>query len=239
MWLNIYRIQKMKTAPYHILYEDSSVIVVYKERDVFTIHTKDKKTFHHNLYFYLSCYLRKKNEELHIVHRLDYETSGILIFAKDVETKKRLQDCFLKRNVKRLYEAVVRENVPLFFEKEVRMYLSDGKNGTLVSETSMEEGKEAITLLKASNDIQIGTAMAVEIKTGRRNQIRLALKKEGFTLIGDKRYAHDEAKRMYLNCYYLSFPPEAGLKVNTFFTAPLWLKEGAIVSGKAESDIGG
>lgn len=237
MWLNIYRIQiRMKTAPYHILYEDSSVIAVYKERNVLTIHTKDKKTFHQNLYFYLSCYLRKKKEELHIVHRLDYETSGILIFAKDVEMKKRLQQCFVSHSVTRLYEAVVREKVPLEYKKEVRMYLSDGENGSLVRETTSEDGKEAITFLKAENYIQIGTAMKIRIETGRRNQIRLALKKEGLTLIGDKRYAKDEAKRMYLNCYHLSFPSDIGLKETCFSVSPLWIRKDAVSDDKSESE---
>ena len=59
-----------KIVPYTIVYEDNDIIVVNKSRDVLTIRTDDKKTFHYNLYYYLKMYLNKNNQELHIVHRL-------------------------------------------------------------------------------------------------------------------------------------------------------------------------
>lgn len=103
------------------------------------------------------------------------------------------------------------------------MFLKDDKDGSQVEED--ENGKEAITLVEASNYIQIGTALKINIRTGRRNQIRLAIHHLGLTLLGDKRYSHNENKRMYLNCYHLSFPKEAKLKQSDFSTAPLWLIE--------------
>lgn len=213
----------MKTSPYTILYEDDEIITVYKQRDVFSIHTDDKKTYHYNLYHYLSLYLRKKNEKVFIVHRLDYETSGVMVFAKKEEVKKKLQKCFLDRRVDRYYEAVIKEKIPLNESYDVRLFLSDDNKRVEIS--NEEEGKEAITKIKSINYIQIGTALKIKIETGRRNQIRLSIHQLGFTLLGDKRYSLDENKRMYLNSYALIFPSDIGLKKNAFVTKPLWITE--------------
>lgn len=215
----------MKATPYSIVYEDDEILTVYKNRDVLTIRTKDKKTFSHNLYHYLYLYLQKKGERLFIVHRLDYETSGLLVFAKSEEMKEKLQKAFEERKVIREYEAVIKEKIPLHESFTVRMYLSDGENGRKVIKTTKEEGKEANTNLVSTNYIQIGTALKINIYTGRRNQIRLAIHELGYTLLGDKRYSSDENKRMYLNSYHLVFPSEIGLKKNEFYISPLWVKE--------------
>jgi len=214
-------IQNKDKVAYTILYEDEDVIAVYKKRDVLSIRTLDKKTFSHNLYHYLHEYLAVKNEKLFIVHRLDYETSGVMIFAKKPEVKERLQRCFETHTVGRFYEAVVSEHLELGARFHVVQYLEEKGQKVLVSDK--EHGKESVTDLEVTNYIQIGTAMAISIQTGRRNQIRLAIKSLGYTLLGDKRLAKSEAKRMYLNEYKLVFPPESGLKTTTFSTEPLWV----------------
>jgi 23S rRNA pseudouridine1911/1915/1917 synthase len=208
-------------CPYAILYEDESVLAVYKKRNVFSIRTLDKATFSHNLYHYLKLYLAKKKEDIFIVHRLDYETSGIMVFAKSLAMKEKLQGYFETRQVGRYYEAVVKENVPLGEKKDITQYLEEKGSNVFPSDAS--HGKEAITHILAHNRIQIGTALAIQIETGRHNQIRLAIQAAGYTLLGDKRFAHNEAKRMYLNAYKLVFPSESGLKQTTFETTPLWL----------------
>lgn len=215
-------------APYEILYEDDEIIVVYKKRNVFSIRTEDKKTFSHNLYHYLKLYLQKKKENLFIVHRLDYETSGIMIFAKSEAMKEKLQSCFEKREVIRLYEGVIPFGLPLKESYEVIQYLTFGKGKIEI--TTPEKGKDAITYFKTENNIQTGTAIKIDIKTGRRNQIRLALSSNGYPLLGDTRYQGKESKRLYLNAYYLSFPEEVGLKQSSFFIEPLWIQGEDILS---------
>lgn len=214
-----------KLPPYLIVYEDDQIIVVNKSRDVFTIHTDDKKTYHHNLYYYLSLYLRKKNESLYIVHRLDYETSGLVIFAKTLAVKKVLQNAFVKRKVTRLYEAVVREELNDSYQVGIQQKLLDTGNKVIPVNLDNNEAKVSITKVSYQNKIQIGSVLKVEIETGRRNQIRIALNSLGLTLLGDKRYSKDIAKRMYLNSYYLSFLEECNLKQSTFKLPPLWIKE--------------
>lgn len=208
---------------FEILYEDRDILVVYKERNLLTIRSEDPKTFSKNLYHYVHDYLVFHHERPFIVHRLDFETSGVLVFAKNPMVKERLQKCFEERTVVRLYEAVVREDVPLGKTIRVKMNVEQNRNTYRVYRT--KEGKEAITLFQAINKIQIGTALKVEILTGRKNQIRLALHEKGLTMIGDTRYAFDKDKRMYLNAYYLLFPEDSGLKKREFFRTPLWIAE--------------
>lgn len=212
-----------KISPYSILYEDEQVLVVYKQRNVFTIRTADKKTYSHNLYHYLFLYLKNKGERLFVVHRLDYETSGILIFAKSEEMKERLQKCFEERRVLREYECVVQEDLPYGKEFHVRQFLKE--EGLKVKLSTPEEGREAITHIVALNKIEIGTVLKVNIETGRRNQIRIALHSLSLTLLGDTRYSLNEAKRMYLNFYHLKFPEDVQMTKHDFICEPLWLKD--------------
>ncbi len=212
----------MKKAPYRILYEDDSLLVVYKERDVFSVMTEDVKTKHHNLYFYLQCYARRKQEKVFLVHRLDFETSGVMVFAKEKETCHLLRETFENREVERRYEAVVKESLPSDFHQTVTQYLREEKNTYQVCE-DRKNGKEAVTEISYANPIQIGTALDIRIETGRKNQIRMALHYLGLTLIGDRRYSKDEAKRMYLNAYSLTFPEKLNLKERVFSVSPLWI----------------
>lgn len=211
----------MKTSPYHIVYEDEVILVVYKERNVFSVMTEDIKTKHQNLYFYLQCYTKRKHEKVFLCHRLDYETSGLMIFAKNENIAHLVRQSFEERKVERRYEAVVRESLRPDFHEVVEQSLSE--NASFHVYEDQENGKHAITEITYSNAIQIGTALDIRIETGRKNQIRMAIHTLGLTLIGDRRYAKDEAKRMYLNAYSLSFPETLGLRQNVFSVSPLWI----------------
>ena len=209
-----------KKAPYSILYEDDRIIAVYKSRDVFTVQTDDKKTWRHNLFYYLSLRAKERREQVFLVHRLDYETSGILLFAKTKEALVELKKIFETRRVKRLYEAVVLERLEPGLQEEIHLLLDVKENGKVIIGP---KGKESITRFETANQIQIGTALKIEILTGRKNQIRLSLHKAGLTLIGDKRYGDSEAKRMYLNAYQISLPSESSFTKKDYFVPPLWL----------------
>lgn len=202
-------------CPYFVLYQDEDVLVVYKKQNVFTVKTDDKRTFTHNLFYYLKKDVLKKGEELYVLHRLDYETSGILVFVKSKRMHALLQKEFLERTVTREYEAVIQEEIPLHERYEIHQLLSQTGNPS--------SKKEAITFFEATNRIQIGTALKISILTGRRNQIRMAIHDSGLTLLGDKRFSNSEAKRMYLNEYRLCFSSACPLKVKEFSLPPLWI----------------
>lgn len=208
---------------YHVIYEDSDVLVVYKERDLLTVRTSDPKTSFCNLFRFLEIELSKKGERPYLVHRLDYETSGLLIFAKRIEIKQLLQSLFEEHKVVRLYEAVIAENLPPEQHYDVRQFLASNGKGGRVYPTDETHGKEAITHLTTKNQIQIGTTLAISIETGRRAQIRLAISSLGWHLLGDDKYSKTPAKRMYLNAYRLEFPADIPLEKHIFEAKPLWL----------------
>ncbi len=213
----------MKKAPYSIIYEDDQLIVVYKERDVFSIRTTDKRTYSHNLYHYIYEYLKKSGEKPFIVHRLDYETSGLLVFAKNAKLKEILQKQFEERKVVRKYEAVIKEIIPPNERYDVKQHLTSNGKGGKVYVSNELEGKDAITHLVSRNKIQIGTVLDISIETGRRAQIRMAISSLGYHLLGDIKYSSTPAKRMYLNAYELIFPDDTLIKEKRFFVKPLWL----------------
>ena len=199
----------MKIKPYETIFEDENIIVVYKNRDVLSTYTTDIKTKYKNLYFYVKSYLKNNNEECYIVHRLDFETSGVMIFAKNKFYKIYLQKCFENQKVERYYEAVIKEKIDLNKKFKVNNII---------------DNKEAITIIKSINYINIGTALDINILNGRHNQIRIAVNSLGYTLLGDKRFSKSFEKRLYLNSYKLKFETSEYLKVNEFEVNPLWIK---------------
>ena len=214
----------MKKEKLDIIYEDKEVIVVNKKSHLLTIATEKDNI--NTLYHQVREYLNKKKEKVFIVHRLDKDTSGLIIFAKNIKMKEKLQFCFEKQTVIRKYEAEIREQVELNKTFNVRQYLLiDNKNMTVYPTKNKRIGKEAITIVKTNNLTKLGTALDIEILTGRKNQIRIALKSLNFTLIGDSKYSFDKDKNMHLNAYYLQFPENIGLKVKEFRINTNYLKK--------------
>lgn len=212
-----------KTNPFDIVYEDRDLIVVYKKSGLLSIATDDGDM--HNLYHYVREYVNRKKQKIFIVHRLDKSTSGLMIFAKSMEVKRMLQSAFEDRTAIRRYEAVVKENVPLDYEKKVVQYLFyDHRSGKVFVTKDKRKGEEAITEVRAHNPVKMGTALDISIKTGRQNQIRIALHSLGFTLIGDKKYALDDSDRMMLNAYELIFPESLRMRQHRFSLKPFWLE---------------
>lgn len=214
---------KKITNNFDIVYEDKDIIVVYKKSGLLSIATDDGDM--HNLYHYVREYVNHKKQKIFIVHRLDKSTSGLMIFAKNMEMKKVLQSAFEDRSVIRKYEAVVKEQLALPYKKKVVQYLAyDHKSGKVFVTKNPKNGDEAITYVEAKTNSKIGTVLDIEIKTGRQNQIRIALHSLGLTLIGDKKYALDNSDRMLLNAYLLEFPKSIRMREHHFEIKPFWLK---------------
>jgi 23S rRNA pseudouridine1911/1915/1917 synthase len=207
---------------FEVLYEDKELLAVFKRSGLLTIATDQDAT--HNLYHYVRDYLNRKKQKVFVVHRLDKDTSGIVLFAKTFDMKERLQEAFADDDLDRLYEAVVRERIPLGKTFRVDQFLSiDEKTGNVFVTHDKSLGKEAITEIEATSSCSSGTVLAIRILTGRKNQIRLALASLDLTLIGDRKYADNRAFRMMLNEYALIFDPQIGLRQSVFETTPLWL----------------
>lgn len=185
-----------------ILYEDKYLLIIDKPPKLLTISSdkETEKTLYHQAYLYLKR--KNKNNKIFIVHRLDFDTSGIVIFAKDQNIKNILQNNWDK--VIRKYIAIVEGKV-LKKEDTIKSYLKETKTKLVYSINDKINGKLAITSYKniLSNDKY--TLLEIFIKTGRKNQIRVHLNDIGYPILGDKKYNKNKnkEKRMYLHAYYI------------------------------------
>ena len=166
-----------------ILYEDKELLVVNKENGLLTIGTTKNKT--NTLYHEVREYIRKKNQKVFIVNRLDKETSGIVLFAKNERLKKELQDNW-NELASRYYYAIV-EGIPKKNRDTLKDYLME--SSTLqVYVSNDNKGKLAILNYEIIDKTNKYALLKIEIKTGRRNQIRCQLANIGNPIIGDKKY---------------------------------------------------
>ena len=168
-----------------IIYEDKEIIVVNKPTHLLTIGTEDEKF--NTLYYKVSEYVKKKHKsnKIFIVHRLDKDTSGIVLFAKTQEIKDALQDDWNNLCKTREYTAVVEGKV----EKSgrVEQYLKETK--TLLTYVSKnKDGKLAITNYEPIKTSKAYSVVKINIETGRKNQIRVAMKSINHPIVGDKKY---------------------------------------------------
>lgn len=184
--------------PFEILFEDDHIIVVNKPSGLLTIATDNEKN--NTLYHIVRNYLvsKNKNNRIFIVHRLDKDTSGVIIFAKDEHTKNILQDNWNSYVKLREYICVVHGKLE---EKDNKIinYLAETKT-KLVYTTTKELGVEAITNYEVIKENKDYSLVKVVIETGRRNQIRVTFKELGNPIVGDKTYGiKDNEKRLYLH----------------------------------------
>ena len=199
-----------------IIYEDDDILVVDKPSGMLTIATEEDKDSTNNLYDVLSKYVKKKNSncKLYIVHRLDKDTSGVLLFSKNERLKDYLQDNW-NELATRVYYAVV---IGKTKDKEtLKSYLKE--NDKLVT-YSDKEGKLAITEYKGIKSNDSYSLLEINIKTGRRNQIRVQLKEINHPIAGDSKYGFKDKtiKRMMLHASKLVIKFE---KKEMTFESPL------------------
>lgn len=186
------------SLPFDVLYEDNYIIVVNKPAGLLTISTAKEKE--KTLYHYVSSYLKEKNKsnKVFIVHRLDKETSGVVVFAKDEKTKNILQKDWNSLVSVREYTAVVHGLMPKKSARLVDKLMETKTN--LVYITKKQDGKEAITNYKVIKENSKYSLLKINIETGRKNQIRVQLENIGNPIVGDNKYGEkDDMKRLYLH----------------------------------------
>ena len=202
-----------KKSNLDIIYEDEYFFVINKPAGLLSISTtKEKeKTAYHLVREFIKN--RKKNDKIFVLHRLDKDTSGVLVFVKDNTLKNLLQNNWDKYVKTREYVALVTGNV-----KDVddyTCYLKEiGPDKVIV--TNKKEGKIAVTSLKTINKNNKYSLVKVNIKTGRRNQIRAVLNHLGSPIVGDKKYGGIKSNRLYLHASKLTITNPLNNKTYTF-----------------------
>lgn len=189
-----------------IVYEDDDILVVNKGYGLLSMGTDKIKEG--TAYSILRDYLKWKDprNKLFIVHRLDRDTSGLMVFAKSEEAKNRLQHNWNNMVISRKYLAVV-EGKPEPEEGVVRSYLAENSRFEVYSTDKPEEGQLAITRYKTLRSRNGYSLMEVSLDTGRKNQIRVHMKDLGHPIAGDRRYGAKSSPihRMALHAQTLRF----------------------------------
>ncbi|MDR0857786.1 MAG: RNA pseudouridine synthase [Oscillospiraceae bacterium] len=173
----------------NILYEDEEIIVINKAAGLLSIASESEKL--HTAYREITAYVRERSprSRVFIVHRLDRDTSGVLLFAKNEKIKRALQDNWNKIVLTRGYTAITEG---LFAEKSgtIRSFLFETKTHLMYSGRSngAGDGLEAITKYEVSAETDKFSLLDLRLLTGRKNQIRVHMKDLGHPVIGDKKY---------------------------------------------------
>jgi RluA family pseudouridine synthase len=175
-----------------ILYEDHHIIVADKIHGLLTIGTESEKQ--RTAYFLLNDYVKKGNERsrnrVFIVHRLDRDTSGILIFAKNENAKRYLQDNW--KDFSKKYYTVVHGKLQ-DKEGEIVSYLFENQAYRVYSVNDPEKGKFSRTGYKVLKESARYSLLEIHLFTGRKNQIRVHFSEKGHPVGGDKIYGKADA----------------------------------------------
>lgn len=212
-------IMKKAQLPFPILYEDDKILVVDKPAGLLSMASDKEKT--RTAYHQVTEYVRANDPRarVFIVHRLDRDTSGVLLFAKDETTKRAFQDNWETIVRRRGYTAVV-EGAPPKEADTVRSLLRENAVHKVYSVP--HGGKEAITHYKMVKQGKNYTLLEIDLSTGRKNQIRVHLSEMGCPIAGDKTYGAktNPMGRLCLHAHELSFLHPL-TKRETTFQAPL------------------
>ncbi|NQU40129.1 MAG: RluA family pseudouridine synthase [Lentisphaerae bacterium] len=179
------------------LYEDRDILVVDKARGLLTISSETVRE--NTAYWLLNDYVRrgieKSRKRVFIVHRLDRDTSGVLVFAKSETAKRFLQEEWPTFSKK--YIAVV-HGVPPKQEGVITSFLTENSAHKVYSVSDPKQGKLAKTRYKVVRERGGLSLLEIELLTGRKNQIRVHLSEGGCPVVGDQKYGSKRGGRQRL-----------------------------------------
>lgn len=199
--------------PFPVLFEDQYVIVVDKPAGIPTSSTDGSRSIREIISEFLKKQSRGK-DRAHVVHRLDKEVSGVLLFAKTHEAMETIRDKW--RETEKHYYALV-EGIPAKADGTIKSWLIEDKSQKVHSVSERPDAKFSVTNYVTIKQVNKNTLLDIKTDTGRKNQIRVHLADIGCPIVGDRKYgASDEFKRrVRLHAYSLAFPHPADGKIIT------------------------
>jgi 23S rRNA pseudouridine1911/1915/1917 synthase len=191
-------------APFPVIFEDESLLVVEKPAGILT--HAEKGTMGTSLYKEMLEYIKERSkgkERIYVVHRLDREVSGIVLFAKSEQLQEKIKADW--RKTTKRYWALVHGS-PKEETGTLESWLIEGRDQKMISVKQNEDAKQAITHYKTSKKLGGLTLLDVELETGRKNQIRVQLSEIGCPVVGDWRYGSKDnvKRRIRLHAYYFN-----------------------------------
>ena len=169
-----------------IIHEDDDFLIINKPTHLITVGLKNDKSLYNMALEYMKAKTKNNKPNLYVLHRLDMETSGIVVFCKNRLLTLKMQDNWNKLVTKRIYTLVI-ESGNYKKSDHIELYLKDNDN-TVVTVTDKDNGKLAITDYKVLKENKKYALVEANIKTGRKNQIRVTFAHMGYPIIGDKKY---------------------------------------------------
>lgn len=196
----------LSTEGVEILFEDKDVIVVNKPCGLLSISADDKSQ--KTVYRLLRDYVKYRNasDKIFVVHRLDRETSGLMMFAKSENIKTTLQNAWKDIVTERGYYAIV-EGKPKDAEGTISSFLYESDAMKVHSSFDPRDGVKAITHYSLLQSNKHYSLLKVNLETGKKNQIRVHMQELGNPVIGDKKYGAktNPINRLGLHAFSLGF----------------------------------
>lgn len=216
--------EKPRFRGLRIVHEDADIIVIDKASGLLSMasETEKQKTAYHMLSEYVKRFDPKNL--IFIVHRLDRETSGLMMFAKSKRVQEVLQKDWNEAIIERSYVAIVEGSIEKT-EGTITSWLKENKAMVMYSSQTPDDGLKAVTHYKVLKTNKLYSLLDVKLETGRKNQIRVHMKDIGFPVTGDKKYGAklNPVGQMGLHARVLSFKhPVTGRALR--FDTPIPLK---------------
>jgi 23S rRNA pseudouridine1911/1915/1917 synthase len=200
-----------------ILYEDAELIIIEKQAGLLSVATEEEKE--QTAYRQLTDHVKRKDAKnrIFVVHRLDRDTSGVMMFAKTEEMKEKLQSNWRETVSDRVYIAIVEGKVRKS-EGMIKSWLTESKTFKMYSSQTPNGGQEAITRFKTLKTSATCSLLEIRLETGRKNQIRVHMEDIGHPIMGDKKYgaARNTLGRLGLHASILAFTHPATGKAMHF-----------------------
>ena len=200
-----------------ILFEDEHLVVLEKPEGLLSVATD----FHDEYTAHMILKRRRHPGRVFPVHRLDRETSGVMIFAYTEAARDSLKEQFENRSIEKIYMAIVQGKV-LEQKGTWESFLEENGNYFVSSTRSEDRGKLAITYYDVVAQNSRCTCLKLKLQTGRKNQLRVHCSESGFPIIGDKKYGSlsNPIKRLCLHAQSVAFNhPALGKRMH--FEVPL------------------
>lgn len=200
-----------------ILHEDREVLVVDKPAGLLTIGTDKEKE--RTAFFILTDYVRKgsakSRNRIWIVHRLDQDTSGVLLLAKSEEARNYLQEHW--EETEKVYLAVVHGKLAKK-EDTITSSLAENSAHVVYSTSDASKGKLSRTAYRVLKETDAYSLLEIHLLTGRKNQIRVHLAERGHAVVGDRKYGKKDRahRRLALHARSISFRHPFSKRTYTF-----------------------
>ncbi len=201
----------------NIIYEDNEFIVIDKPSGLLSVASDKEKG--KTAYRLVTDYLQSldKHNRVYVVHRIDEDTSGVLMFAKNEKIRDILQAKWQEIVKARRYYAVVEGNMK-FKEETLINYLKENKNNMMYVTEDKRNGKLCKTTYKVIKENKDYSLLDINIDSGRKNQIRVQLGHIGHFILGDDKYGEpsNPISRLALHAYELEFIHPINKKIYRF-----------------------